>query len=165
MRKANDRLDPQAAQAAWQGMTTVPGADWKTLKCKLVTPMYGGGVTPGQVDRTSPIRAPSIRGQLRFWWRVACGPFSSSAEMFRRESALWGGIANAGPTASQVAVRVTCPPVTDTQLMPSDAERDPGVKYAFGPATINGATQWLRPGYNFVLALRYPPELANEVEL
>lgn len=165
MRKANDRLDPQAAQAAWHG-GAADGLDagWKTYKCKLVTPMYGGGVRAGEVDRASPIRAPSIRGQLRFWWRIACGPFASSAAMFQRESALWGGIADTGPTASQVTVKVTCAPVTDAQLMPSDAEHDPGVRYAFGPATINGVAQWLRPAYSFSLALRYPLAVEEEVQ-
>jgi CRISPR-associated protein Cmr1 len=164
MRAANDRLDPQAALAAWQ-RDAAGGLDagWKTYKCKLATPMYGGGVRAGEVDRALPIRVPSIRGQLRFWWRVARGPFASSAAMFQRESALWGGIASSGPTASQVAVKVTCAPVADAQLVSSDAEHDAGVKYAFGPATINGVAQWLMPAYSFTLALRYSPDAEEDV--
>lgn len=60
----------------------------------------------GAVDETMAIRASGIRGQLRFWWRIACGPFASSEAMFQRESAIWGGLGSSTPTASKVAVRV-----------------------------------------------------------
>lgn len=82
-------------------------AQWTRYDCILQTPMYGGGVKAGEVDELVPVRAPAIRGQLRFWWRIACGPFASSREMFQRESALWGGISRDGPTASLVSVRVS----------------------------------------------------------
>ncbi|MFA7241217.1 MAG: type III-B CRISPR module RAMP protein Cmr1 [Sulfuricellaceae bacterium] len=79
---------------------------WKHYQCTSVTPMYGGGVKAGEVDKAMPIRASAIRGQLRFWWRIACGPFADPQDMFRRETAIWGGIAEAGTTASKVKVRV-----------------------------------------------------------
>lgn len=71
-----------------------------------MTPLYGGGVRAGEVDRELPIRPSSIRGQLRFWWRIACGGDDSAESLFKREAAIWGGIAEAGPTATQVRVRV-----------------------------------------------------------
>lgn len=80
--------------------------DWIEYACSLATPLYGGGVRPGVIDETQPIRAAGLRGQLRFWWRIANGPFESSQEMFQRESAIWGGIASNGPAASKVVVRV-----------------------------------------------------------
>lgn len=79
---------------------------WQSYHCKLVTPMYGGGVEAGKVDREMPIRASEIRGQLRFWWRIACAHFVTSQEMYRRESEIWGGIGAEKPTASKVEVRV-----------------------------------------------------------
>lgn len=88
------------------GFSSEGSAGWSTYACKLVTPMYGGGVRAGEVDRELPIRATSIRGQLRFWWRVACGPFDSSGTMFAQECAIWGGIGKGGATASRVSVRV-----------------------------------------------------------
>ncbi|SIO96526.1 type III-B CRISPR module RAMP protein Cmr1 [Vibrio spartinae] len=69
-----------------------PRKAWQTYQCELVTPMYGGGVEAGKVDEKMPIRASAIRGHLRFWWRIACGPFNSPKEMFDRETAIWGGI-------------------------------------------------------------------------
>lgn len=61
------------------------------LELKVVTPMFGGGVTAGQVDRNHPIRASAIRGHLRFWWR-ACNAagFRSVADLARAERLLWG---------------------------------------------------------------------------
>lgn len=89
-----------------------PADDWTTYPCELVTPLYGGGVTAGVVDRQMPIRASAIRGQLRFWWRVSQrrrfmkdGRLDSQA-MFWEETNLWGGIGKKKPTASKVAVRV-----------------------------------------------------------
>lgn len=81
---------------------------WKTYDCKLVTPMYGGGVKAGEVDMQMPIRASSIRGQLRFWWRLLQrrqGGMDSAA-MFKAEAAIWGGIGGDGPTASKVTVKI-----------------------------------------------------------
>ncbi|MCX8082700.1 MAG: type III-B CRISPR module RAMP protein Cmr1 [bacterium] len=41
---------------------------WKTLKCEVevITPMFLGGAD----GRTAELRAPSIKGLLRFWWRA-----------------------------------------------------------------------------------------------
>lgn len=79
---------------------------WQTYKCTLVTPMYGGGVKAGEVDKDMPIRASSIRGQLRFWWRIACGPEDSN-KLFEKETEIWGGIGEDGAKASQVEIRVS----------------------------------------------------------
>lgn len=45
-------------------------------------------MSPDQVDF---VRIPSIRGQLRAWWR-ALGSESSTAELFEAESRIWGGV-------------------------------------------------------------------------
>ncbi len=136
---------------------------WRTYECTLVTPMYGGGVQPGKVDPEMPIRASAIRGQLRFWWRVACGPFDTAENMFRRETEIWGGIGDT-PTASEVGVRVECAPATPKELAPSSNETHAAIKYAFGSAAINGPRDWLQPGYRFRLMLRYPLGIAPAVE-
>ena len=138
--------------------------DWKTYSCELVTPMYGGGVKTGEVDRQMPIRASSIRGQLRFWWRIACGPFASSTEMFRCEKEIWGGIGKEGPMASKVNIRVICSGVTDNQLVQSDQhEYGNTIKYAYGAAANNGAKMWLKEGYEFSIGVRCADELADQV--
>ncbi|SJL83234.1 type III-B CRISPR module RAMP protein Cmr1 [Vibrio palustris] len=101
------RKTNQDFESLQEALKTTPTKTWQTYNCTLVTPMYGGGVKAGEVDKDMPIRASSIRGQLRFWWRIACGPFNSPKEMFDRETAIWGGIGDDGATVSQVEIRVS----------------------------------------------------------
>lgn len=139
---------------------------WQTYRCKLVTPMFGGGVKPGEVDKDMPIRAAAIRGQLRFWWRVACGPFANSQEMFQREAEIWGGIGAKEPKASKVEIKVTCRPAKDADLVNSDVVPGAGIKYAYGPYAINGVAKWLKDGYEFDLHMRCcDPAVKEEAEL
>lgn len=154
--------DPETLREQLKANSSMGG--WHPYHCKLVTPMYGGGVKAGEVDREMPIRASEIRGQLRFWWRIACGPFASSQEMFRRESEVWGGIGAEKPTASKVEVRVVCKKVADIELVSSLDEKNPAIKYAFGSAAINGEAKWLKPGYEFELKLRFTEYVADEVQ-
>ncbi len=72
-------------------------------RVKLITPMMGGGVEAGKPDTHQPIRARSLRGQFRFWWRVLArgGMFGScvsssgapSPNDWRNwERSVWGGM-------------------------------------------------------------------------
>ncbi len=64
------------------------------LRLKVVTPMFGGSVEPGVIDRDRLIRAAAIRGHLRFWWR-ACNAAAvpTVEELHARERSLWGSAA------------------------------------------------------------------------
>lgn len=73
---------------------------------KLITPLFGGGTTPGEVDKKAPIRGTSIRGQLRFWWRATCGGrFGEDGlqAMKEREDEIWGAAA----IGSKISIAVT----------------------------------------------------------
>ncbi len=64
----------------------------KVRRYELITPLFGGGVMPQQADPISIIRATSVRGQLRFWWRATRGgQFVSIEELRKAEEVLWGG--------------------------------------------------------------------------
>lgn len=107
MRRRLESYDSTELLDAWRDKVPKPTNEGRQIyRCKLVTPLYGGGVRAGEVDREMPIRAASIRGQLRFWWRVACGNDDPPAKLFKREVEIWGGVAEAGPKASQVRVRI-----------------------------------------------------------
>lgn len=88
--------------------------EWTTYRCHLVTPMYGGGVRAGVVDRQQPFRATAIRGQLRQWWRWANESRFKTPEgkpdhqaLFDAERKLWGGLGDDKTLrASRVVVRV-----------------------------------------------------------
>jgi CRISPR-associated protein Cmr1 len=85
------------------------------LRLKVVTPMFGGGVNPGEVDADRPIRAAAIRGHLRFWWRACNAAAMPTAEaLHASERALWGsaakkGDASHGPGAIGIEVTEVVP--------------------------------------------------------
>ena len=68
------------------------------LTIRLVTPMFGGGVTAGENDSVTPVSGKSIRGHLRYWWRIMLGSrlempddFSDSVEFMNIiESEIFG---------------------------------------------------------------------------
>lgn len=73
---------------------------------RLITPLYGGGVEPESPDPISLVRVPSIRGQLRFWWRATCARrFHGQIDAMRRaEGEIWGS--SSGGSGNQSAVQV-----------------------------------------------------------
>jgi CRISPR-associated protein Cmr1 len=79
---------------------------------RLATPMFGGGIIAGQIDRRLPIRGSTIRGHLRWWWRLlnkdrpefrrATGECDIS-KMRTREFEIWGSAESPSPV--QVIVK------------------------------------------------------------
>jgi CRISPR-associated protein Cmr1 len=125
--KSPNQKHVEALQKKLQSVAAAPkdvAAPWQEYLCTLVTPLYGGGVKAGEVDTAMPIRASAIRGQLRFWWRIACRPFADAKEMLKRETEIWGGISDKGATASKVDLRVT---------FSKDIMLDPAFKFVADP--------------------------------
>ena len=70
---------------------------------RAITPIFGGGATPGTTDPVTVIRPSSIRGHLRFWWRATQGArFADAAALSQEEARIWGTT----ETPSQVIVEV-----------------------------------------------------------
>lgn len=80
-----------------------------TLHLRLITPLFGGGYEPREVDPDCIIRPAAIRGNLRFWWRALYGgQYASASELFEAEAEIWGAAAKENaPSAGKVGVRVT----------------------------------------------------------
>ena len=144
MRRRQPFISAEQAQELWNASAATTGES-VTVQCRLVTPMYGGGVTAGEVDKAMPIRASGIRGQLRFWWRLLYGK-GSSQDIFRAESQLWGGIANSGPTTSKVSLRAAC------EAAPSFVENVPPYVLIL---EASDDPKLLAPGYSFKLLLNF----------
>ena len=53
MRRPNPALLSDDALAVWNAAQRTDVSDPIAVKCTLMTPMYGGGVEPGKVDRAS----------------------------------------------------------------------------------------------------------------
>jgi len=158
-RPAPSTLDPEILGKQLDSKATQE--QWKVYKCKLVTPMFGGGVKAGEVDQLMPIRATEIRGQLRFWWRLLNQKkYPNSKEMFKAERDIWGGLGDEDTlAASKVSVMVRKQPGSKTTA--SKSETSAGIKYVFG----QGDSQWLTAAQKFDVQLKFPKELASQVEV
>jgi CRISPR-associated protein Cmr1 len=74
---------------------------------KTITPMFGGGAVPREIG-DPPIRAASVRGHLRFWWRATSGAqYATARELYDAEAALWGDTDATG--AIRTRIDVTAP--------------------------------------------------------
>ena len=152
-----------------------PVLEWHTLSCELVTPMYGGGVKSVVVDEQMPIRASSIRGQLRFWWRLLAKQkwqLGTDKQIQQQEFALWGGM-GAGDedgTASQVFLRVSGVPSSNKirqSLVDYDDSSLSQLRYVLFPAynETDPALQphkLLKPEISWKLAFAFSPILTKD---
>ena len=158
MRPPNPAICAKAAQAAWDTARPSVAPASIVVRCKLITPMYGGGVRAGEVDCDLPVRPSALRGQLRYWWRLLNGAGKTSEEVFRAESTLWGGISSTGPQASRVSLQVKAPAVDAKRLIKGRTSTIP--TYAL---ILEGDDNpdLLATGYEFELTLRFQPRVTS----
>ena len=93
----------------------------------MITPLFGGGVTPGEADPVTVIRGTEIRGHLRFWWRATRGgAFDGDLKRMKEtEEAIWGSPGakgRAGPSDVTLSVIVRN---TGKPLKPEDSQGRP----------------------------------------
>ena len=159
-RRPRPALRPEKALEVWDATPPAAGPAVVTAHCTLRTPMYGGGVTPGRVDRELPIRPSALRGQLRFWWRLLHGRSRPATEVFQAESALWGGISSGRPRASRVALQVRAERVEAEELRTKDDIQH----FPDYVLILNAGDQpkLLDAGYAFDLTLRFHPTTQPE---
>ncbi len=146
------RLKPPDAWITWE------------IPLDLVTPLYGGGERARHVDQHTPVRAPSIRGQLRFWWRALYGGvYGDGKSLYERERALFGGLGEKPEQVERSRVGVEVRDLRRSDLTKEDVTlRDPAA-YALWPAraTTQGGPQppaerWT-PGTGFTLVVCLTP--------
>lgn len=87
-----------------------------TFTCKIITPMFLAGAD----GQTPELRAASIKGALRFWWR-ACNGHLSLEDLKKREAEIFGGVDGAG--RSKVLIRLSHPQL-DIKQSPLVPHRD-----------------------------------------
>ena len=158
MRRPNPTLRADDALAAWDAAKPSATSASLTLKCTLMTPMFGGGVTPGVVDHDLPIRPGAVRGQLRFWWRLLHRASHDPQATFSSEAALWGAISGTGPRASRVALRVRGGPVGSEEMVGAKDRDFP--TYAFILERDDNPAL-LKSGYEFMVTLRFTPRVTD----
>lgn len=92
---------------------------------ELTTPLFSRGA----YDYQPEVRPPSIRGQLRAWFRaLGCNP--------RQEKAIFGGV-HGDPSASRVVVRVSAikGSTGNSNTLPHKSGANASPKQAFQPGT------------------------------
>lgn len=72
-----------------------------TFHCKVITPMFLAGAD----GQTPELRAPSIKGAMRFWWRALNGHLGVE-EMREKEVKIFGGAIGDKAFKSNVFVRI-----------------------------------------------------------
>jgi CRISPR-associated protein Cmr1 len=70
------------------------------LECEIVTPMFLGGAD----GKSAELRASSIKGALRFWWRAMLGNLSIQ-ELYKQESQIFGSVGE-NSYKSPVSIRI-----------------------------------------------------------
>jgi len=131
MRKAPESIAPEPL--TFDAALVMPGMVREERAYDLITPLFGGGVEAGVSDPLTLIRGPSIRGQLRFWWRATQGGrFNGDLKAMRAEEARIWGAANDNDRSAE--------PVQTVQLaveLSQEAER-PKYVQAYDVVSRNG---------------------------
>ncbi|MGI6075744.1 MAG: type III-B CRISPR module RAMP protein Cmr1 [Pyramidobacter sp.] len=133
---------------------------FESYDLKLETPLFGGGSEAGKFDPERPVRVSSVRGNLRFWWRLLFGKRWRGDDLRKAEAAVWGNT----ETASDVMVSVECPQWN--QVRQKEEKDKYGFRDKFGPecyALFSADDEIAREGLPFTLRVRTSREHLEEV--
>jgi CRISPR-associated protein Cmr1 len=158
----------------------------QTREYELITPLFGGGVVPGESDPVTIIRGTEIRGHLRFWWRACrAGQYNDDLKTIRAvEDHLWGAASTQKkprPSQVDIAVKIVSEGKADSPFEVVRSKRGkPQVRprggsivpaYAAFPlqpsqdeAKIGMQTKAVRVGIVFTLTISFPTDQHEEVE-
>ena len=108
-----------AKTAVGYGAFDIPGVETagtaKTYTLRLVSPAF----LRGAEEDEGTLRESSLRGVLRYWWRIVFGSVLAEKDLKVLETKVWGG-AGKPPTASQIVVRLV--PEKRSAAIPFDKE-------------------------------------------
>lgn len=116
--------------------------------CEVLSPMFLNGA-----DGQSPeLRAPSLKGALRYWWRALHGHIGSG-ELRSKEEELFGG---GSVGARRSSLILNCRELEPWIIV--NAEPMPGKRHPKNPKPM--LSQAIRPGSRFEITLRFAKEPA-----
>ncbi|MBS3967038.1 MAG: type III-B CRISPR module RAMP protein Cmr1 [Truepera sp.] len=142
---------------------------------RLLTPLFGGGVSPKYADPISAVRATGVKGQLRFWWRAARAPGLTLEAMQAKEARLFGSAAGNEGQASPLIIEVE-PLELGQEKHPfylepgrtfpkNRPEIAPGyVAFPLQSTNQDPNNYPVRAGVRFRLRLRFPEWMKEEIE-
>lgn len=129
---------------------------WITLTLQVTTPLFNGGADPSNESGLRPadeagIRVASIRGAMRFWFRVLAGTVAGPdlRLLAALESRVFGDVG----TASPIQLRIPEQPRTTSNRRPDFLSGDmgPWLTYLLG----QGLTRYDRENHRFELTRSY----------
>lgn len=148
------------------------------LEITVATPMAGGGFEAGEVDRKRPVRVPSIRGHLRYWWRLM------NPKRLTDEAKIWGSTEQREVSNKVCKLKLKpCGKVfIDIMQQPQISFRD--YRKSFDFVDANGREKKYGPeayalfpfrqqgsghdiaheNFSFTLSLKYPKEFENDIK-
>lgn len=140
----------------------------------FLTPMLGGGVEFSEVqgekphDPVTPVRVPSLRGQLRFWWRATNPHAETDPKALReRESRIFG--AASAPGRLDVAIaRAPRAPAALPVLEGKFGAKKGLEALAYGAFPLRGKSEthgvlWSFGAETFEVSFCYDQEVAHDV--
>ncbi len=106
-----------------------------TFHCKVITPMFLAGAD----GQTPELRAPSIKGAMRFWWR-ACNGHLGVEDLREKEESIFGGTSNGGKR-SKVTIRLVDASLEKAVLpnprKDNNQQNNPGIYYLWYTMPMN----------------------------
>lgn len=76
------------------------------FECRLLTPLFLGGADGTERDAVPELRAPSLKGAMRFWWRAAQAE-EDGKRLKKTEAGIFGGTGK-GEGKSTFGIRMNC---------------------------------------------------------
>ncbi|NOX36043.1 MAG: type III-B CRISPR module RAMP protein Cmr1 [Calditrichaeota bacterium] len=101
-----------------------------TFECETITPMFLAGAD----GRTPELRAPSIKGALRFWWRAMNGHLPLE-ELRKKEASIFGGV---GDKEGKSEISIIVSSKEDRNSFGSNLRSDLRLNWRFAGGKLQG---------------------------
>lgn len=157
----NVTVPPRLPEARKRAARGAPARCEISVDVEVVTPILGGGSQTRALDDVDVIRAATVRGHLRSWWRALHGHEHPAPKALNAaEGELWGHAATEEGGRSAVEIQITVERKGEVDETDIDLQRTPGA-YALWPARAERRTNTppaprRKPGTRFRLTLLAP---------
>lgn len=132
---------------------------------QTITPMFGGSAITREVDAEHPVRAASVRGHLRFWWRATAGAQCQDAEhLFEEESKIWGNTQKPGVVRVEILNQKADLPRVPQLARELTYATFPFQEQRSSPTSL-GVAAGKATSASFTLCLTCPPDYLLQVEI
>ena len=143
----------------------------ETFDFTLETPLMGGGIEGGELNHSMPVRSPSVRGNLREWWRIFCAAGITGNALRSAEAEIWGSAEKNTCQVSKVKLSVKSENITKERDCENNFDfsgDNPPELYALFPVLPNqqqDGTNIAKEGLKFSVTITYPESKRDEIYL